>query len=133
MKTTQTILFDGVCNFCTASVMFIIRRDRNAVFRFAAIQSESGRKLLNAANVAPESIQSIVLVGDGAVYIRSDAALKIAEEMDFPWNLLFAFKILPRGFRDWLYSIVSKHRYRLIGARSECLIPSDDIKSRFLP
>jgi len=113
--------------------MFIIRRDRNAVFRFAAIQSESGRKLLNAANVAPESIQSIVLVGDGAVYIRSDAALKIAEEMDFPWNLLFAFKILPRGFRDWLYSIVSKHRYRLIGARSECLIPSDDIKSRFLP
>jgi len=133
MKTTQTILFDGVCNFCTASVMFIIRRDRNAVFRFTAIQSESGRKLLNTVNVAPELIQSIVLVSDGAVYIRSDAALKIAEKMDFPWNLLFAFKILPRGFRDWLYSIVSKHRYRLIGARSECLIPSEDIKSRFLP
>ena len=89
--------------------MFIIRRDRNAVFRFTAIQSESGRKLLNAVNVAPESIQSIVLVSDGAVYIRSDAALKIAEQMDFPWNLLFAFRILPRGFRDWLYSMVSKH------------------------
>jgi len=103
------------------------------VFRFAAIQSEAGQKLLLSANVDPEVIQSLVLICDGVAYIRSDAALQIARHMDFPWNLLWMFKLLPRSFRDWMYSIVSKHRYRLIGRSQECLIPSDDIKQRFLP
>ncbi len=128
------ILFDGVCNLCSASVNFVIDRDPGARFRFAPLQSEAGREILTAhgESIPVGDPDSIVLVEDGAVYERSTAALRIARDLGGPWSLLYVFIIIPAFVRDAVYRLVARNRYRWFGKSDACRVPTPELRARFL-
>ena len=126
------LLFDGVCNLCTASVRWVLPRDPDEHFHFASLQSEVGRKLLVEAGGNPDELDSVVLLEDGRLWERSTAALRVARRLKAPWPLLYAFILVPRPIRDWIYNIVARHRYRVFGRKQECMIPDPGVRARFL-
>jgi len=133
MSTAPSIvLFDGHCNLCQHSVLFIIKRDRSAHFQFAAIQSDQGQNLLVGAGGDPASLETMILLEDGLLYDRSTAALRICRKLDRLWPLLFIFIIIPRPARDVIYRWIARNRYRWFGRKEECLVPTPDLKARFL-
>jgi len=127
-----TILFDGVCNLCNGFVRFVIPRDPSARFRFAALQSSSAAAILREAGVTTPLPDSVVLVQDGRVYLRSDAALRVARGLRFPWPLAYGLVVVPRFIRDRLYDVVAAHRYRWFGRREVCMVPTPELSRRFL-
>ena len=127
-----TILFDGVCNLCTGSVIFIIRRDPEAYFRFAALQSTFGQSILKERNLDPERLRSIVLIRGENVYERSRAVLEIAKQLNWPWPLFYVFVLVPGFIRNLLYDLIGRYRYRLFGRKDECMIPTPELKARFI-
>lgn len=126
------ILFDGVCNLCNSSVDFVIDRDPEARFRFASLQGEIGRGLLRQHDVAPEAMDSVVLIEEGRVHTRSTAALRIARRLPFPWPLFSIFFILPALLRDFFYDLIARNRYRWFGRRESCRMPTPELQTRFL-
>ena len=126
------ILFDGVCNLCNGFVLFVIRRDPAARFRFAALSSEAAARLLADAGVRAPLPDSIVLIHDGRAYFRSDAPLRIARGLTFPWPLLSVFLVVPRFVRDPVYDFIAARRYRWFGRREVCMVPTPELKNRFL-
>ena len=126
------ILFDGVCNLCANSVQFVIRHDPRGTFKFLSIQSDLGREVYRDAGLDPDEPQTFALVSKGQTLIRSDAAIEIARQFGGAWGLFAVFKIVPRGLRDWVYSQVASRRYKWFGKRDSCLIPTEEIRSRFL-
>jgi predicted DCC family thiol-disulfide oxidoreductase YuxK len=108
----EIILFDGVCNLCNAAVNFIIDRDPQNRFRFAALQSETGQELLNRFPPKSGPVDSIVLIRDGQSYVKSDAALEIARHLGGAWPLLAVFRIFPRFLRNFGYDLIARNRYR---------------------
>jgi predicted DCC family thiol-disulfide oxidoreductase YuxK len=125
------VLFDGVCNLCNGAVRFIIRRDPNAQFQFAPLTSAAANRAL-ASVPTRELPDSVVLVDEGRIYTRSDAALRIARGLRFPWPLAYALVVVPRGLRDWAYDAVARRRYRWFGRQDQCMIPGPSIRQRFL-
>lgn len=129
------VLFDGVCHLCQGAVKFIIKRDPGRRFRFASLQSEAGKRLLQGSSrqdISSERIDTIVLYQNGAYYTRSSAALRIAKGLQFPWPLAYGFIIVPRFIRDAVYRVVAANRYRWFGKDETCLVPTKDNKERFL-
>jgi predicted DCC family thiol-disulfide oxidoreductase YuxK len=129
-----TILFDGVCNLCNGFVQFVIRHDRAGHFHFAALQSEAARALLARHGQplpAPEP-DSVVLVENGQVYTHSEAVLRIAGRLGGLWPVLSAGRVLPRFLRDAVYRWVARHRYQWFGRQESCLLPTPELKARFL-
>ena len=126
------VLFDGVCNLCSGIVRFIIARDPQAHFQFAALTSAAAGRALDAARAVPPLPDSLVLIDDGVVFTRSEAALRIARRLTFPWPLAYGLIVLPRALRDWAYDLVARSRYRWFGRRDSCLVPTDAISARFL-
>jgi predicted DCC family thiol-disulfide oxidoreductase YuxK len=129
---TPVILFDGVCNLCNGAVQFVIRRDKKNIFRFASLQSETAEKLLRSLRLRSEQIDSIVLIRQGRVYLESDAVIGIAKELSNGWKVLSWLRILPKVFRDMLYRLIARNRYRLFGKKDACMIPSPELRSKFL-
>lgn len=125
------ILFDGECNFCDASVQFIIKRDPKGYFQFAAQQSEIGEALKQQYAV-PETLDSIVVIDHHKVYNSSDAALHITKHLNGLWGILYVFKVIPKQLRDVVYKFVAKNRYAWFGKKDSCMIPSPEIRNRFL-
>lgn len=125
------ILFDGVCNLCSGSVQFVIKRDPASYFKFASLQSDFGQQQLQKAGLNQQSFHSIILIIGNKIYQRSDAALEIAKKLSGAWPLLYGFKILPRFLRDGVYNLIAKNRYRLFGKKDACWIPTPGLKSRF--
>ena len=128
----RLILFDGVCVLCNGSMQFILKHERAAEFHFAAVQSEAGRRALAAHGQPTEDWDSVVVVDGAAVYLKSDAAIRIARGLCAPWSWLRLLAILPRGLRDWLYDRVARNRYGLFGRYEQCRIPSAGERGRFL-
>lgn len=129
----KIILFDGVCNLCNGAVKFIIKRDHNDTFRFAALQSESGRKLLAERNIDTEDIDSIILIEPNvAYYTKSTAALEIGASLKGLRTLSSILLWLPESFRNIVYDIVAKNRYKWYGKRDSCIIPSEELKNKFI-
>jgi predicted DCC family thiol-disulfide oxidoreductase YuxK len=128
----EVILFDGVCNLCNASVLFVVRRDPAARFQFAALQSPAATRLLASIPHPGPLPDAIVLVDGARVYTRSTAALRIARGLTFPWPLLYGFIVVPRAIRDWVYELVAARRYRWFGKRDECMVPTPELRARFL-
>lgn len=126
------VLFDGVCNLCNGMVRFIIARDPDAQFSFAALSSDVARRVLQPTSVPRLLPDSVVLVDGGRVFTRSDAALRIARRLRFPWSLAYALVVVPRPLRDWAYDVIARHRYRWFGRQAHCMIPSAEVKHRFL-
>ena len=126
------ILFDGVCNLCNGLVQFIIRRDPKGKFKFASLQSDVGRSLLKQFNIDPDLLHSIVVIDNGVAFQRSDAVLRIANYLGGGWKMLVAFNILPKFFRDAIYNVVATNRYRIFGKKDSCMIPTPELKERFI-
>lgn len=126
------ILFDGVCNLCNGVVQFIVKRDPKGKFKFASLQSEAGRSILKQFNIDPDLLHSIVVVHNNAALQRSDAAIYIATHLGGGWKLLKVFKILPKFLRDAGYNVVAASRYRIFGKKDSCMIPTPQLKERFI-
>jgi predicted DCC family thiol-disulfide oxidoreductase YuxK len=127
------ILFDGVCNLCESSVRFVIKRDADATFRFAPLQSDVARDLLQAFDYDHDSLSSMLLIDDGELYRRSRAALKIAKRLDGAWPLFYyLFFWVPRFLADPVYDFIGKRRYRWFGMKEECWIPDENLRRRFV-
>ena len=129
---SATILFDGVCNLCNGFVQFVIARDPNAHFRFAALSSAAASRLLLDSGVTAPIPDTIVLVEDGRVYFRSDGPLRIARGLTFPWPLAYGLVIIPRFIRDRVYDFIAARRYQWFGRRDICMIPTAALRGRFL-
>ncbi|MGI9535294.1 MAG: thiol-disulfide oxidoreductase DCC family protein [Thermodesulfobacteriota bacterium] len=126
------ILFDGVCNLCNGFVVFIINRDPDAKFKFASLQSEEGEKLQDEFSMDPANITTMVLVDNNKYYVKSDAALRILKELNGLWHYLYYLIFIPRPVRDIVYDIVAKYRYSWFGRQDQCMVPTPDLKKRFL-
>ncbi len=126
------ILFDGLCNLCNGSVNFILKRDKTGKFKFASLQSEIGIELCKQHNINTQLVDSIILIKNDEVFIKSAAVLEILKDLPIGWRVLRIAIILPKVIRDWLYDFIAKHRYRIFGKKDECPIPSKDVQDRFL-
>lgn len=132
MTDHPVIVFDGVCNLCHGAVAFIIRHDRAGVFRFAPAQSEAGGALQARYGVDALGSGTLVLIENGVVRRRSDAALAIARRLDGAWKALALLRLVPRPLRDWAYDRVATNRYRWFGRKRECPAPPAAVRERFL-
>jgi predicted DCC family thiol-disulfide oxidoreductase YuxK len=129
----QIILFDGICNLCNGAIQYVIKRDTKDMYRFAAIQSTIGQKLLKERTIDPSKIDSIILIEPTvAYYIKSDAALKIGRSFGGGYKLLSIFSWIPRVLRDMIYDLIAKNRYRWFGKKEACMIPTPELQSKFL-
>ncbi|MCL4693694.1 MAG: thiol-disulfide oxidoreductase DCC family protein [Candidatus Hydrogenedentes bacterium] len=126
------LLFDGVCNLCNKAVQFIIKRDKDALFRFASLQSDAGQALLNQHDLPTEDFDTMVYLEGDSVYTRSTAGLRIARRLGGLWPLLYAFIVIPRPIRDAVYGVIVRNRYRWFGKRDDCMVPTPDLRARFL-
>lgn len=130
---TYIVLFDGVCNLCNSTVQFIIKRDTHNQFKFSSLQSEYGQNFLKERNLDSSDFKSIILYEpEVAYYTKSTAALKIAQNLGFPYNLLSVFLLIPSFIRNWIYSLVSKYRYHLFGKKDSCMVPTPENKRKFI-
>jgi len=128
---SSIVLFDGVCNFCNGAVNFIIRHDVDKKFKFTPLQSEVGQELRTKFNIG-EDVDSIILIEDDKAYMHSTAGLRIARGLGGIWSLGYAFIIVPAFIRDWAYRLFAKYRYRLFGRQDACMLPTPDVRERFL-
>ena len=131
-KEHKIILFDGVCNLCNASVNFVIKRDKNDVFRFAALQSEIGKKYVLKFNINPNETDSIILIDNDKCYVKSTAALYITKSMSGAYPLFFSFIVIPTFIRNLVYDYVAKNRYKWYGKKESCMVPTPELKGKFL-
>jgi predicted DCC family thiol-disulfide oxidoreductase YuxK len=125
MDNRHTVVFDGVCNFCNGAVNFIIKRDPEGVFAFTPMQSELAHELR-------VRVDTFMLIKNDRCYVFSDAALEIAKNLTGLWFLLNMFKVVPRPIRDAAYKLFARNRYKLFGRTEACMVPSDEVSSRFV-
>jgi len=133
MKQQPLILFDGVCNFCNSAVNFVIKKDKQGLIQFAPLQSEKGRLYFRQYNLpAADEMKSFVFIEDDKVYTRSTAALRVCRHLKGLWPLCFGFIIVPRFIRDGIYNLIAKNRYKWFGVRDQCMIPTPEVRKRFV-
>lgn len=126
------ILFDGVCNFCNGAVNFVIERDEAGYFKFAPLQSEIGEELMAKHCIDKLDTDSVILVEDDRAYLHSTAALRIARRLNGVWSWAYAFRVVPKPIRDLAYKLFARYRYKLFGRQDACMMPTPEIRARFL-
>jgi predicted DCC family thiol-disulfide oxidoreductase YuxK len=132
-QNKKIILFDGICNLCDATVQFIIKHDKHDIFRFVALQSDLGKEIINHIGLDTSKTDSIILYEPGyAYYYKAKAALKIANELGGLYSFLSMFSILPDWLTNRVYDFVASNRYRWYGKKEECMIPTPEMKTKFL-
>ena len=129
-----TMIFDGDCVLCSGTVQFVLRHERDETMSFATTQSAAGRELAERNGVSVADLDlTFVLVEDGQVWRRSDAAVRVARHLATPWRWLAVLRLVPRPLRDLAYSAIARRRYRLFGRREACFLPAPSQRRRFLP
>lgn len=132
-KEKQLILFDGVCNLCNSSVVYVIKHDKHDRFRFAPLQSEIGKAVISKFNIDTVKTDSILLYSeDFGLKTKSSAAIAIASKLGFPRNIISIFSIIPSIIRNWFYDFIAKNRYKWYGKKENCMIPTPELKQKFL-
>lgn len=126
------IIFDGVCNFCNASVNFIMRNDRKSVFFFTANQHASGQEILKSFQVPAEEVGTVYYLEKGKLYRKSTAALRISRHLRFPFFLAYGFMIVPAFIRNAVYDVIARNRYKWFGKKESCRMPSAEEAARFI-
>lgn len=126
------IIFDGVCNLCTKSVHFILRHESGQVLRFTPLQSSTGSSIMQELGLNPMDAETFVLLSDGNVFVRSDAAIRLSGYLRGGWRFLGLFRVIPRPIRDWAYGLIARNRYRWFGRYEHCMVPSAQIRDRFI-
>jgi len=132
MNGGPVIYFDGVCNLCEGSVQFMLRIDKKKVFRFASLQGIAGQEMLLKHDMQGNDFKSFVLQEGEKLYTRSTGALRVLKLAGGVWSLLYAFIIIPPFIRDAIYNFISRRRYQWFGQKTECWLPSPELKQRFL-
>jgi predicted DCC family thiol-disulfide oxidoreductase YuxK len=134
-ESAPVMLYDGVCGFCNKSVQMILDHDRVGTLRFAALQSDYGKAIIER-HAELRGVDSVVFVesteGVERVFVRSDAALRIASYLGGAWKIFLAAKILPKPLRDYFYDLFARNRYRMFGKYDSCMLPPSEVRSRFL-
>ncbi len=129
----KIILFDGVCNLCDATVQELIRKDKNDVFRFAALQSETGKEIVNYIGIDTSKIDSIILYEPGKAYhIKAEAAIEIAKSIGGVYSLLALFTVFPNWIKNSVYDFIARNRYKWYGKKESCMMPTPELKAKFL-
>jgi predicted DCC family thiol-disulfide oxidoreductase YuxK len=132
-KDKKLVLSDGVCNLCNSVVFKIIKYDKKDTFLFANLQSEVGKQITDYLKIDIKKVDSIILYEPGVSYeIKSSAAIKIMNDFGGWWFLTKILWLFPLGFRDALYDIIAKNRYKWFGKKESCMVPNDEIKAKFL-
>jgi len=125
------ILFDGVCNFCNSAVQFIIKHDKQGIFQFASLQSSIGKELIET-NPALKDIDSVILLQNGIIKTESTAALHISKKLNGWPKFFYILIIIPAPIRNYFYQLFASNRYRFFGKSETCMIPTKEIRDRFL-
>ncbi|MEP6724850.1 MAG: thiol-disulfide oxidoreductase DCC family protein [Bacteroidota bacterium] len=128
----KIVLFDGVCNLCSNSVQFILKKDKKNQFLFGSLQGKAGQEYLRKFNLPANTFNSFMLVEDQKLYTRSAAGLRMLKHLGSGWSLLYAFIIIPKFIRDGIYNLVAKNRYKWFGKKDACWIPTPALKAKFL-
>jgi predicted DCC family thiol-disulfide oxidoreductase YuxK len=126
------VIFDGVCNLCVGSVKFILNHEIEPELRFVPIQSGTGTRMVRELGFDPTDAKTFVLVQNGIAYTRSEAAIRVARFLRWPWRALVVIRVIPRPVRDWAYDRVATHRYRWFGRTDSCILPTPELKRRFV-
>ena len=126
------IFFDGYCNLCSGVVQFIIKKEKTNTFKFASLQSDIAKEILSTASKKIKNADSIIYYKNGKFYYKSSAALQLALMLQYPWPLAFVFWIVPFFIRDFFYDIVAKYRYKWFGKKDACMLPTPQLKAKFL-
>lgn len=130
--TSPVLLFDGVCNLCNSLVQFVIQRDLKGTFLFASLQSEAGQRLLRQFDLPTTDYNTFVLVHRNHCYTKSTAALHVFKGLGRLWPLLYGFIIVPKPVRDVVYDWIARNRYKWFGKKDQCMVPTPELKERFL-
>ena len=131
-KDKKVILFDGVCNLCNSSIIFVIKHDPKDLFRFAPLQSDLGQELIKKHHIDATKVDSIILVDQEKAYVKSSAALRIARHLSGGYSLLSIFLIFPAFLRNVVYDYIARNRYKWYGKKDSCMIPTPELKAKFL-
>lgn len=131
-ETDRIILFDGVCDLCNGFVQFIIARDPKGKFKFGALQSPEAQELLKDAPIDPKDLDTVIYIRGDRIYTRSGAALRILNDLGGWWSLFAIKLIIPPPIRDFIYRIIARHRYKWFGRRASCMVPTPELKARFI-
>ena len=126
------ILFDGVCNLCNGFVQFIIKHDKKNKFMFGSLQSDAAKQLLEPFQFPVDELKTIILLENNKIYMRSRAVLRIASQLHGAWKLTAVFYIFPSFISDAVYNLIAKYRYKLFGKKDSCMIPTPELKSKFI-
>ncbi len=132
-KNNKIILFDGVCNLCNNAVTKVIKKDKKNTFIFAALQSKSGNKIISKLGIDTTKIDSIILYETGNSYdVKSTAVIKIVSDFGGFWSFTKLLLIFPESFRNLIYDFIAKNRYKWFGKKEICMIPTKELKAKFL-
>jgi predicted DCC family thiol-disulfide oxidoreductase YuxK len=129
------ILFDGVCNLCNGSVNFIIKRDPHSKFLFTPMQNKKAKELLSQFHFDThklDTLDTLLLIKNEKLFSKSDAVLEITKGLSGYWYILSYLTIIPKPIRDYLYTLLSRNRYKLFGKNDSCMVPTKELKERFL-
>jgi len=126
------ILFDGVCKLCNIWSQLIIKVDTQQHFKLCSVQSPEGQSILEYFNMPTDHFDTMLLVEGNQYFDKSDAFLNVVNKLELPWRLLYVFKVIPKGIRNWLYDRIALNRYSLFGKYDTCMLPSKENENRFL-
>lgn len=132
MTQQPVILFDGVCNFCNSAVNFVIKRDKKARIKFAPLQSGTGKQLLEQYGLPVNELHSFIFIENDKAYDRSTAALRVCRYLKGLWPLCYGLIIVPRFIRNGIYNWIATNRYKWFGQKQECMVPTPEVRERFL-
>lgn len=131
-KNKGIVIFDGYCNLCAWSVQFIMKRHKKDYFRFASLQSATGKQIIERFKIPFDTAESVVLIENESIYYKSTAALRIAKRLRSLWPLSYFFIVVPKIIRDYIYTVIAKNRFKWFGKRTECYLPKNDEQDLFL-
>lgn len=132
MDSRHIVIFDGVCNFCNGAVNFIINRDPNGIFAFTPMQSELAHELMKRYSVPDVGVDTFLLIKNGQCFVFSSAALEITKDLTGLWYFFNVFRVVPKPIRDAIYKMFARNRYKLFGRKDTCMVPSKEVRSRFV-
>lgn len=132
LQGKPVVFYDGSCGFCQGAVQLALRHNRKQNLYFAPLQSEVLQVLVPQVQMPEPLPDSILFYERGHLYTASDAALRIASHLDFPLSVLAVFRFIPLSFRDFVYNLIARNRYRIAGRREACILPSPEQRARFV-
>lgn len=126
------VVFDAQCLLCSGSVQFLLHHDKRQRLRFATIQSDAGRRLLERAGIDAINPESFALVDEAKTWTETAAVIRVADALGWPWRIAWIAWLIPYPLRDAIYRWIARNRYRWFGRRDVCFMPDPDDADRFI-